>query len=607
MEVGQSSCTKKSNQVVLELDDEPQQWGGTLVGKISTSKNLNILAVTSMIKKGWKLDEELEIHELDRDKLIFRFRFRNVSDYARILKGRPWSVQGFLLNLQVWENFMVLQDVNFEEVPFWVQFHGLPVEAFNNANARILGDTVGKAVMFEQPKIEGRMDRSFIRVRSLIRVDTPLVACFWIPRKGLDPAWISVKYERLPVFCYYCGRMNHDGRRCKEASVQLLGEEAVKEFGNWLSTSTVKTKEESLEFCDESWCEVPFIRKVANTSDRRSGKPESPEVVTACRKSSLVSNACQEGTLQCRISTLTVNSDRGLSAGMTLELPSPKVAGSMVTGPACDDATEEGGEYEVEGVQTGLEEMKSVGPQELGLKTQEGMNLFESPFSCGPNILVQDFEEVIGLSYLPTQPMSPTVDPAAGKRNSFVGPISYNCQSPNGLLMQTDLSCNIGGSGSPHSCLDGLPYKVEFPEDEVPNQMIVPVMGLSSVAAITLGMKKINLKHPINEEHDEEKRNKVRKLCMESKEDTKRRDIPVLLSTQKKNRSFRSVKRYLCCPTGSSDQAVSTSIAEPEIVEIGFHMNCMIEDSCFTMDLDKVADRNAGGWVGPTTGSPLIC
>ncbi|KAK4283917.1 hypothetical protein QN277_000818 [Acacia crassicarpa] len=577
MEVGHS-CSKKSNQVVLELDDDPQQWGGTLVGKISTSKNLNIPAVTSMIKKGWKLDEELEIHELDRDKLIFRFHFKNVSDYARILKGRPWSVQGFLLNLQVWENFMVLQDVNFKEVPFWVQFHGLPVEAFNNANARILGDTVGRAVMFEQPKIEGRMDRSFIRIRSLIRVDTPLVSGFWIPRKGLEPAWISVKYERLPVFCYYCGRLNHDGRRCKEASVQLLGEEAVKEFGNWLSTSTVKTKEESLEFCDESWCEFPVIRKRDNTSDRRSAKPESSEVATACRKSSLISNACQEGTLHCRTSTLTVNSDRGLSAGMTLELPSPKVADSMVTGPACDDVTEVRQEYEEEGLQTGLKEMKSVGPQELGLKTQQGMNLIESSFSCGPNTLVQDFEERIGLSYLLTQPMSPTNDPAARKRNSFVGPRSYNCQSPNSLLIQNDVSCNINieGSGSPHSCPDGLPYKVEFPEDEVPNQMIVPVIGLSPVATITLGMKKINLKRPINEEHDEENRNKFRKLCMESEEDTKRRDVPVLLSTRKKNRSVRSVKRYLRRPTSSNDQAVSTSIDELEIIETGFHMNCMV-------------------------------
>lgn len=150
MEVGQSSHPVKSKQLVLNLGKQSKSGGGTLVGKIITRKNLNIPTVTSMIKKGWQLDAEVEVHEFDRSQLIFLFRFGTQEAYEHILKGRPWSIQGFLINLQVWNELMVLKDVNFDLAPFWVQFHGLPLEGFNNSNAGILGDAVGETVMFEK-------------------------------------------------------------------------------------------------------------------------------------------------------------------------------------------------------------------------------------------------------------------------------------------------------------------------------------------------------------------------------------------------------------------------------------------------------------------------
>lgn len=51
--------------------------------------------------------------------------------------------------------------------------------------------------MIENPEINGRIQRSFIRVRSLIILDEPLIDGFSVPRDGMDPAWTTVKYERL--------------------------------------------------------------------------------------------------------------------------------------------------------------------------------------------------------------------------------------------------------------------------------------------------------------------------------------------------------------------------------------------------------------------------
>ncbi|KAI9082118.1 hypothetical protein K1719_035858 [Acacia pycnantha] len=47
-----------------------------------------------MIKKGWGLDKGMEIHELP-DYNAFLFRFQKLDEYYRVLKGRPWSIQGW--------------------------------------------------------------------------------------------------------------------------------------------------------------------------------------------------------------------------------------------------------------------------------------------------------------------------------------------------------------------------------------------------------------------------------------------------------------------------------------------------------------------------------
>lgn len=216
MEEGQRSVAYRSQGVILNLGKKTMPQGGTLVGKICTGKNLNIPTVISMIKKGWQLAEGFEVLELERAQLIFLFKFKKPDDYHQILKGRPWSIQGHLLNLQQWEECMSLKDVNFNKASFWVQFHGLLIKAFDNDNVKILGDVVGETIMFEKLMVEGKLERSFIRTSVLIDLDAPLSPGFWVPRDKKSPAWVTTNYERSQNFCYKFGCIGHEAKGCQE-------------------------------------------------------------------------------------------------------------------------------------------------------------------------------------------------------------------------------------------------------------------------------------------------------------------------------------------------------------------------------------------------------
>ncbi|KAI9116793.1 hypothetical protein K1719_012159 [Acacia pycnantha] len=78
---------------------------------------------------------------------------------------------------------------------------------------------------------------------------------FWVPRGSKSPAWVSVKYERIQNFCFFCGKVGHDGRACKDPKANKDHGVEPFGFGSWMGTAAVRTIEEAL-VCKESWCEA---------------------------------------------------------------------------------------------------------------------------------------------------------------------------------------------------------------------------------------------------------------------------------------------------------------------------------------------------------------
>ncbi|KAF7150852.1 hypothetical protein RHSIM_Rhsim02G0125600 [Rhododendron simsii] len=105
------------------------------------------------------------------------------------------------------------------------------------ANAEIIGRRFGKLIAIEAAPNTMLLSRSFLRVKVEINISQPPPKGFWLRGKTGKDLWISYLYERLPDFCYACGRIGHDNRGCR---FTLRGAEGQSGYGPKLRTGRAR-------------------------------------------------------------------------------------------------------------------------------------------------------------------------------------------------------------------------------------------------------------------------------------------------------------------------------------------------------------------------------
>jgi len=105
--------------------------------------------------------------------------------------------------------------------------------------AKKLGNSLGGYEEMDMKEVN-RMGK-FLRLRTSINLSKPLKWGSKLHFQGKD-IWVDYKYERLPNFCFACGRIGHQMRDCEEVD-DLDGdgfidlEEKDQAFGPWLRAS----------------------------------------------------------------------------------------------------------------------------------------------------------------------------------------------------------------------------------------------------------------------------------------------------------------------------------------------------------------------------------
>ncbi|TXG73180.1 hypothetical protein EZV62_001759 [Acer yangbiense] len=212
---------------LLEVIEEAELEGEedvdrSLVGRVLSGKKVNREAFKSLIDQLWNPFGNVEI-ELARG---------------------PWHFGRSLIVLEKPMGFRDVSKLGFNKAEFWVQIHDIPIMCMNRRTAKWLAEQIGAVV--ELPADSRECWGRFMRVKVLIDISRPLKRWLRLKLSKSDEiAVVGLKYERLPDFCYACGRVGHVLKECtdEEAKQGALDGSPTK-YGQWLKAPGVE-KEKS--------------------------------------------------------------------------------------------------------------------------------------------------------------------------------------------------------------------------------------------------------------------------------------------------------------------------------------------------------------------------
>lgn len=131
------------------------------------------------------------------------------------MENQPWHFDRHTLALSNVSGESKPSEIPLFEASFWVRVYDLPlVGRSSETNARNIGNKVGTFMAVDKSDVVG-INKS-LRVRTMIDLREPLKKEITLKLRGGISQQFGVKYERLPLFCYYCGKLGHGDKDCEQ-------------------------------------------------------------------------------------------------------------------------------------------------------------------------------------------------------------------------------------------------------------------------------------------------------------------------------------------------------------------------------------------------------
>ncbi|KAK6144583.1 hypothetical protein DH2020_021403 [Rehmannia glutinosa] len=220
--------------LVIENEDSDEsnksfQW--CLVGRFLTNRGISFMAMKNTLASLWRPVKGVLIKELGPNMLLFQF-FHEL-DIHRDESNGPWTFDNQLLLKKRLEEGEQPSKVTIFHIAMWVQVFDLPIGFMSEKVCIDIGNYIDSFLETDPKNFEGGW-KNYMRVRVSLDIHIPIKRRMKIRKSGGDWAWINFKCERLPTFCFICGRFGHS-KKFREKLYDSIAIPTERPYGTWLS------------------------------------------------------------------------------------------------------------------------------------------------------------------------------------------------------------------------------------------------------------------------------------------------------------------------------------------------------------------------------------
>ena len=144
---------------------------------------------------------------------ILQFKFSPKYQLEWVERCGPCSFDNNLLLLYRWKKGLTSTNISFTHSPFWFQIWGFYFEHMSQEVGEEIGSKLGRFIEVDR-RLWQSDQAKFMRVRLNLEIDKPLRRGAYITSSDGERLWLTFKYERLPIVCFICGKLEHDNKHC---------------------------------------------------------------------------------------------------------------------------------------------------------------------------------------------------------------------------------------------------------------------------------------------------------------------------------------------------------------------------------------------------------
>jgi hypothetical protein len=144
---------------------------------------------------------------------LFFIQFAHELDMEAVLAGGPWSFNNQMLIIERVQLGVQIENIPLYHVDFWVQVHNLPTGLMAERVGKTLANYIGSFVEYDKNN-KGSFWREYMRIKVRVDVRQPLKRESRVKNQGGEWCTVNFKYEKLGVFCLFCGIVGHGENKC---------------------------------------------------------------------------------------------------------------------------------------------------------------------------------------------------------------------------------------------------------------------------------------------------------------------------------------------------------------------------------------------------------